>query len=130
MWPVTSHVAAAAFILSEMDTEQAQELLAAARARIERALEDLAPSDVEGVTDPFEAADVGGDLLDAEIGEGLAERLGDELQAIERAEQRLAEGTYGISVESGQPIPDGRLQAIPWAERTAEEQTRYEALGG
>jgi DnaK suppressor protein len=113
-----------------MDTAEARELLTQARERIERALEDLAPSDVEAVTDPFEAADVGGDLLDAEIGEGLAERLGDELQAIERAEQRIADGTYGISVDSGQPIPEGRLQAIPWAERTAEEQAGYEASPG
>jgi DnaK suppressor protein len=113
-----------------MDTDQARELLTQARERIEAALEDLAPSDVEDVTDPFEAADVGGDLLDAEIGEGRAERLNDELQAIERAEQRLAEGAYGISVESGQPIPDGRLQAVPWAERTVEEQARYDASGG
>jgi DnaK suppressor protein len=113
-----------------MDTEQARELLAKERARIERALEDLAPADGEEITDPFDAGDVGGELLEAEIGEGVAERLRDELQTIERAEQRLAEGTYGISVESGQPIPDGRLQAIPWAERTAEEQARYEPLGG
>jgi DnaK suppressor protein len=113
-----------------MDAAEARELLAQARERIEEALEDLAPADVEDITDPFEAADVGGDLLDAEIGEGRAERLNEELEAIERAEQRLADGTYGISVESGQPIPDGRLQAIPWAERTAEEQARYEASGG
>ena len=51
------------------------------------------------------------------------------LAAIERAKQRLADGTYGKSVESGEPIPDGRLQSIPWAERTAEEQARYEAGG-
>jgi DnaK suppressor protein len=113
-----------------MDTEQARELLANERARIERALEDLAPSDGEEVTDPFDAGDVGGELLEAEIGEGIAERLRDELQAIERAEQRLADGTYGISIESGQPIPDARLQAVPWAERTAQEQARYEPLGG
>jgi DnaK suppressor protein len=49
------------------------------------------------------------------------------LAAIERAEQRLAEGTYGISVVSGEAIPDARLEAIPWADRTAEEQGR---LGG
>jgi DnaK suppressor protein len=48
---------------------------------------------------------------------------------VERAEKRLAEGTYGLSVESGEPIPDGRLEIIPWAERTAEEQARYERLG-
>ena len=39
----------------------------------------------------------------------------------------MEEGTYGVSVESGEPIPDGRLEAIPWAERTAEEQSRLEA---
>lgn len=124
------HTRGTTFILIAMDTEQARELLVGARERIERALANLAPADVESVTDPFEAADVGGDLLDAEIGEGRAERLSEELRAIGRAEQRLAEGTYGISVESGEPIPDGRLQAIPWAERTAEEQARYEASGG
>ncbi|MEA2140667.1 MAG: DnaK suppressor protein, partial [Solirubrobacteraceae bacterium] len=58
---------------------------------------------------------------------GLAEQLRGELAAIERAQARLAEGKYGLSVESGEPIPDARLQSIPWAERTAEEQARYEA---
>jgi DnaK suppressor protein len=47
------------------------------------------------------------------------------LAALERAEARLAAGTYGLSVESGDPIPDGRLQAVPTAERTIEEQERY-----
>jgi DnaK suppressor protein len=70
------------------------------------------------------------DLLDAELGEGLAQKLRDELEAVERAEKRLAEGTYGLSIESGEPIPDGRLEVIPWAERTAEEQARYERQGG
>jgi DnaK suppressor protein len=112
-----------------MDAEHARELLAAERARIERALADLAPAD-DGDPDPFEAADAAPDLLEAELGEGQAERLRDELEAIERAEQRLAEGTYGLSVESGEPIPDARLETIPWAERTAEEQARYERSGG
>jgi DnaK suppressor protein len=117
------------FILSEMDAEHARELLAQERARIERALADLTPPDSDDDDpDPFEAADVAPDLLDAELGEGLAERLRQELEAVERAERRLAEGAYGLSVESGKPIPDERLEAIPWAERTAEEQTRYEQL--
>ena len=49
---------------------------------------------------------------------GLRERLG----AIERAEARLADGTYGRSVRSGVPIPDERLEADPAAELTVEEQ--------
>jgi len=110
-----------------MDAELARELLERERARIEQALADLAqPEHEDDGPDPFEASDAGADLLDAQLGEGFAERLQEELAAVERAEQRLAEGTYGLSVESGEPIPDARLQAIPWAERTAEEQARYE----
>jgi RNA polymerase-binding transcription factor DksA len=29
-----------------------------------------------------------------------------------------------LSVESGEPIPVERLETIPWAERTAEEEER------
>ena len=47
------------------------------------------------------------------------------LAALERAEARLAAGTYGLSIESGEPIPDERLEIVPTAERTvAEEQRR------
>ncbi len=109
-----------------MDTQHASDLLARERARIEHALAELKPHDPEAVTDPYEAADVAGDLFDEELAGGEAEQLRDELDAIERAEQRLADGTYGVSIESGEPIPDARLEAIPWAERTAEEQARYE----
>ena len=66
------------------------------------------------------------ETFEDERDEGLAEPLREELAAIERAERRLEQGTYGISVESGLPIPDGRLEAIPWAERTTEEQARLE----
>jgi DnaK suppressor protein len=114
-----------------MDDAQARELLKRERERIERALADVSPDAVrDDDPDPFESADVAPDLLDAEIGEGLRERLREELHAVERAERRLAEGTYGLSVQSGEPIPDARLETVPWAERTAEEQARYEASGG
>ena len=53
------------------------------------------------------------------------EELQEELAAVERAEARLAAGTYGLSVESGDPIPDARLEARPTAERTVEEEDRY-----
>jgi DnaK suppressor protein len=62
------------------------------------------------------------DLYQDEFDAGLAEDLAEQLAALERAEARLGGGTYGLSVESGQPIPDERLEAIPTAERTVEEQ--------
>ena len=112
----------------EVTEERARELLARERARVERALAAL-----ERHEDPGELAhvdqhpaDVATEVFDEELEQGLAEELRERLAAIERAERRLEEGTYGLSVQSGQPIPDARLEAIPWAERTTEEQARYD----
>jgi DnaK suppressor protein len=52
-----------------------------------------------------------------------------QLAAVWRAEERIARGTYGRSVESGTPIPGDRLDAEPLAERTIEEQRLYERRG-
>jgi len=41
---------------------------------------------------------------------------------IDAALQRLVQGTYGYSVESGRPIPRERLEAIPWASVLVEEK--------
>jgi DnaK suppressor protein len=112
-----------------MDADEARALLQQERERIERALAGISRREDDDDPDPFEASDAAPDLLDAELGAGLAERLREELESIDRAERRLTEGTYGLSVESGEPIPDARLRTIPWAERTAEEQARYESSG-
>jgi len=50
------------------------------------------------------------------------------LAAVDRAEQRVEAGTYGISVRSGQPIPDDRLEADPTAELTVEEAAEQPGL--
>jgi DnaK suppressor protein len=114
-----------------MDEERARTLLAQNRQRLQKQLAELAGREDEEELSHLDQhmADDAQFLHDEEVEEGLAERLREELAAIERAERRLAEGTYGRSVESGAPIPDGRLEAVPWAERTAEEQTRYERRG-
>jgi DnaK suppressor protein len=49
-------------------------------------------------------------------------RSDDGEEAVERAEARLAAGTYGLSVKSGEPIPDERLEFVPTAELTADEE--------
>ena len=105
-----------------MDAERARELLRAERERIERALARLGPVDDGEEADEFDAANRAADLYEDELAEGRAEDLREQLAAVERAEERLAAGTYGLSIESGQPIPDERLEAIPTAERTADEE--------
>jgi DnaK suppressor protein len=107
-----------------MDPERARELLSQERRRIERALSRLGHQDTGNLSDDEEPADAGSDLSQDELDEGLADDLRDQLAAVERAEERLAAGTYGLSVDSGQPIPDERLEAIPTAERTAQEEAR------
>jgi DnaK suppressor protein len=110
-----------------MDQVRAKDLLAAERARIERQLRELGPlPDDELAHVDQHLADEATELYEDEYESGLAERLRDELEAVERAEARLADGTYGVSVESGEPIPDERLELVPTAERTAEEQARFE----
>ena len=109
-----------------MDTDRAKELLAAERARIEEALsalENNGPLEADSQREPGDEDSE--DLYQDEFDAGRVEDLRKELAAVERAEARLAEGTYGLSIESGEPIPDGRLEARPTAERTVPEQERY-----
>jgi DnaK suppressor protein len=105
-----------------MDPARAHELLAAERARLERALTRRAHKETGELSDEEDPANLASDLYQDELDEGLADDLREELAAVERAEARLAAGTYGLSIESGQPIPDERLEALPTAERTAEEE--------
>src|SRR5438445_8447664 len=112
-----------------MDDERARELLARERARIEDATATHSDGPLES-DDRIEPGDEDTEgLYQDELDEGRQGDLREELAALERAEARLAEGTYGLSVESGEPIPDGRLEAQPTAERTAEEQQRWERGG-
>jgi DnaK suppressor protein len=104
-----------------MDPERARELLAGERDRIERALARLGHQDT-GEPSEDNPANLASDLYQDELDEGLADDLREELAAVERAEARLAAGTYGLSIESGKPIPDERLEALPAAERTADEE--------
>jgi len=47
------------------------------------------------------------------------------LERVDRALQKIAEGTYGLSDQSGEPIPRERLETVPEALYTlSEEQVR------
>jgi DnaK suppressor protein len=114
-----------------LDAARAGELLQRERTRIERALRELrhTTGDDELSHVDQHPADAGSELFESERDAGITEQLREELAAVERAERRLAGGRYGLSIESGQPIPDQRLEAMPWAERTVEEQARYSRGG-
>ena len=118
-----------------MDERTARARLAEERARAEEELARLRAELHQ------RERDAGGELGDydqhpADSGTELAMRMDEErriedleerLAAIARAERRLEQGTYGRSVESGVPIPDQRLMAVPWAERPVAEEAAREA---
>jgi DnaK suppressor protein len=107
-----------------MDEDQVRARLQAERAEVEDLLRD---AESEGRQDR-EAEDEIGDIDDAAqpltaegMDDAVAASLRDRLAALNRALQRLDDGTYGRSVRSGVPIPDERLDADPAAELTIEE---------
>ncbi len=107
-----------------MEPERAKDLLARERERIEASLQSHSGGPLEG-DDQVEPGDTDDEsLYQDELDAGRVRELQDQLAAVERAEQRLRDGTYGRSVLSGEPIPDARLEARPTAELTVEEQQR------
>jgi DnaK suppressor protein len=104
-----------------VDPDRARELLRAERERIERALSRRRRQDDGEPADEFDPANLASNLYQDELDEGLEGDLREQLAAVERAEARLAAGTYGLSIASGQPIPDERLEAVPTAELTTDE---------
>jgi DnaK suppressor protein len=105
-----------------MEPARAHELLARERERIENAIAELGR---ERTSDDVEPGDRDSeDLYQQEFDAGRETDLQEQLGAVERAEARLADGTYGLSVHSGEPIPDERLEIMPTAERNVDEEER------
>jgi DnaK suppressor protein len=107
-----------------MDQARARALLAGERARLQRLL--------QAETGEPQAAELGDEVDDADrrnaeqTGMAVDQLLRARWAALERAEARLAAGSYGRSVRTGQPIPDERLEADPLAELTVEEAAAAE----
>lgn len=113
-----------------MDARRARELVAAERARIEAALQRLSGEiRAEGALELQQTgeSDSGSELATEMVEVALAADLRTELEAVARAEERIAAGSFGRSVDSGRTVPDERLEAEPLAERTLTEQRRHEA---
>jgi DnaK suppressor protein len=107
-----------------MDQTRARTLLAAERVQLKRLL--------QAETGEPQAADMGDEVDDADrrnaeqTGTAVDQLLRARWAALERAEARLAAGSYGRSVRSGRPIPDERLEADPLSELTVEEEAAAE----
>jgi DnaK suppressor protein len=104
--------------------------VAAERTRIEAALRRLSGEvRAEGMLGLQQTgeSDSGSELATEMVEVALIANLRSELEAVGRAEERIAAGSFGRSVESARAISEERLEAEPLAERTLNEQRRHDA---
>ena len=128
------------------NTELDQEFVQSQRQRLEELREELARmrggleedqrdrAEDEGDMTENDSGDMSQSLFTREVDATVEEQVERRLQHVERALQKIEEGTYGLSDDSGESIPRGRLEAMPEAIRTVEEQQRsrdtYRHRGG
>ncbi len=95
--------------------------------RIQRGMEEDKQDrgESEGDTQP-DSGDMSQGMFDREMDATIGGQAERRVEEVERALEKIEEGTYGLSDESGEPIPRGRLEAAPEAIRTVEEQQRFE----
>ena len=108
-----------------MDNDEARRRLEEERARLAGVRETF---DDEHLTDESEGdavselssidqhqADLGTETFEREKDFSILEQVDAELADVERALQRLDDGTYGTCEVDGKPIPEERLEALPAA---------------
>jgi len=122
--------------LSESDLKHFETRLLEERARIMREMGHIEntilkvnPRDSAGEVGggySFHMADAGTDSMEREISFDIASKEGRLLREIDDALRRIYNGVYGICEASGKPIARARLEALPWARYTIEEQAHME----
>ncbi|HUK71098.1 MAG TPA: hypothetical protein VLW50_20430 [Streptosporangiaceae bacterium] len=107
-----------------MDEARARARVGAERAEVQRLLADAEAAgqqDRAAESETGDIADRAQPLAAEGMDDAVAASLRERLAALDRAQQRLDDGTFGRSVRSGLPIPDERLEADPAAELTIDE---------
>ena len=127
---------------SELDQEfieQQKQRLQDLKSELERVRDGLQEderfrAEEEGDFTEHDSGDMSQSLFTREVDATVERQVERRLEHVERALQKIVEGTYGLSDDSGEPIPRGRLEAVPEAIRTVEEQQRgresYRHRGG
>lgn len=102
-----------------IDLEARRTELEGLRARLLQAAEDLVggdePTEINNAAGDQHLADHASDLVDRELDASLEENAEEIVREIDEALARIAAGTYGSCAVCGEPIPEERLEAIPYA---------------
>lgn len=110
--------------------EQQRQKLAALRdelTRMQRGMEeDEQDRSDEEQSSQFDAGDMSQQMFTREMDATIGEQMDRRLEDVERALEKIEEGSYGVCEDTEERIPKGRLEAAPEAIRTVEAQQRFE----
>jgi DnaK suppressor protein len=111
--------------------EKQRERLEELRAELTRMVEGLEEdqqdrAESEGDMTENDSGDMSQSLFTREMDATVEQTIEKRLESVDRALQKIEEGTYGICDDTGELIPRGRLEAIPEAIYTVEAQQRRE----
>lgn len=117
--------------LSETFIAQQRERLLALRRELlggeEDTLADEQAAQEQHGDEAKEYEDEAQSMAQKEVNQALRDVNDQRIADIQRALRKIDEGTYGLSDESGLPIPKARLEVTPEAIFTVEEQSRRES---
>jgi DnaK suppressor protein len=111
--------------------EQQRQRLQEMKAELERMVRGLEEdqqfrAEEEEDFTQHDSGDMSQSLFTRELDATVEQTMEKRLESVERALRKVEEGTYGICDDTGEPIPRGRLEAVPEAIYTVEAQQRRE----
>lgn len=115
-----------------LDLTKIKKQLEAKRDELQESIRELTEAHPQPV-DPVEASegpqdfeDVAVDFLETQQEQSILVNQQALLTEVQEALERIDQGTYGKCPNCGQPIPEKRLEAIPWAKYDVKCQAEIE----
>jgi DnaK suppressor protein len=112
--------------LSDVDLERLRQALVRERNALAAAEQALTATARGGAGGEIEDGDIAERMAAQENALPLASFDAGRLAEVDVALRKLEAGTYGLSELSGAPIPLERLELVPWARLTVDEEERRE----
>lgn len=115
-----------------IDLQEMRKRLEAKAAELQTEIDNLTEAHPEPV-DPIQASEgpqdfeeTAVDFLETQQEQSILVNNQALLTEVKDALKRIDGGTYGTCVVCGQPIPEKRLEAIPWAARCVKDEAQLE----
>ena len=115
-----------------VDLDNMRERLEAKRTELQTHLNDLhegyrgSRNFIETHEKALEFEEAASDLAEQQLQQTIIANEVALLTEVQDALKRIAQGHYGFCTVCGQPIPEKRLEALPWAARCAKDEEQFE----